>query len=133
MTEICSGSLPMQSSRRFSLSRLLGRRSARRTASVGAASTSASAPKMFEKLEGRTLLSVSLDPEGFTVVTPSGDSNVIYVSSNGSDSNSGSSPGAAVRTIGRGKSLLRNGFPDQLLLERGSVFNESFGNWNRSG
>src|SRR5215212_894941 len=43
-----------------------------------------------ETLEPRTMMSVSHDANGFTVVTPESDSRVVYVSSSGgSDSNSG--------------------------------------------
>jgi hypothetical protein len=89
---------------------------------------------MYEPLEGRTLLSVSTDADGWTVVNPSGDSRVIYVSSTGgNDAAPGTSPQAAVRSIARGISLLRSGFPDQLLLKRGDSFEETFGMWTRSG
>src|SRR3569832_68666 len=61
-----------------------------------------------------------IDSNGWTVFTPSSDSQVIYVSSStGNDSNSGLSASAPVKTIRRGTSLLRNGYPDWLLLKKG--------------
>jgi len=70
---------------------------------------------------------------GYTRFTPSSDSRIIYVSSSGgNDANSGLSPSAPLRTIGAGYALLRQGFPDWLLLKRGDTFE---GNvfWNQSG
>jgi len=72
---------------------------------------------------------------GWTPLTTSPDSIVIYVSSSeGDDANTGLSPLTPVRSLGRGVSLVRNGFPDWLLLKRGDVWiDESFGTWTRSG
>ena len=59
---------------------------------------------------------------------------VIHVStSTGADGNDGRSPETAVKTIRRGQALLRNGRGDRLLLKRGDTFEETFGNWNKSG
>jgi hypothetical protein len=89
-----------------------------------------------ERLEGRTMMSVSLDAGGWTVVGPSGDTQVIHVSSSsGNDANSGSL-GAPVKTIARGRSLLRSGMPDHMLLKRGDVWQESLHGgvaWAKSG
>jgi hypothetical protein len=131
MPDSRSASLPLHPTRRSLTSRLSARRAARRAAA--AAANSASARARYEQLEGRTLLSVSQDADGFTVVTPAVDSKVIYVSSSGNDSNSGSSPAAAVRSIARGKSMLRDGSADQLLFKRGDTFTGSFGIWDLSG
>ena len=88
-----------------------------------------------EPLEQRRYLSVTTNAQGWTVVTPSADSRMIYVSnSTGSDSNSGLSPTAPLQTIGKGLTLLRTGFPDELLLKRGDTFSTSiyFNNSGRS-
>ncbi len=78
-----------------------------------------------EGLESRTLLSVSLDANGWTVVGPSSDTRTIYVSSSaGNDANSGLSESAPVRTLAKGYSLLRHGSPDWLLLKRGDSWSE---------
>ena len=133
MSESRSASLSSYRRPRFSsfVRRLVKRRS---TAAVAAASSVARPPAPFEALEGRTLLSVSLDSNGFTVVTPASDSRVVYVSStSGSDSNAGTSPQAAVKSIARGKSLIRNGSADQLLFKRGDTFSGNFGIWGLSG
>lgn len=57
---------------------------------------------------------------GWTVFVPSSDTRTIYVSSStGNDSNNGLSESTPKRTIAAGKSLLRNGYPDWLLLKCG--------------
>jgi len=71
---------------------------------------------------------VSRDAQGWTVVTPSVDSVLIYVSSSGgSDSNTGLSPAQAVQTIAHGISLTQFGRPDELLLKAGDKWYESIG------
>ncbi|MDB5300381.1 MAG: hypothetical protein JWO87_2044, partial [Phycisphaerales bacterium] len=87
-----------------------------------------------EHLETRDYLSVSLDPNGWTVVTPSADSRQIYVSSSGgSDKNDGLSTATPVASINKAYSLLRNGFPDWILFKRGDTFVGNFGYFNDSG
>lgn len=87
-----------------------------------------------EALERRTLMAVSLDANGFTVLAPEPGSRVVYVSSSlGDDANDGLSPAAPVKTLDRGESLLRDGSPDQLLLARGDVWRETLGEWTKSG
>jgi hypothetical protein len=63
---------------------------------------------------------------GWTTFDLSADSRVIYVSaSEGSDSNNGLSPQSAVATPERGSELVRDGFPDFLLLKRGDVWRDT--------
>ena len=58
----------------------------------------------------------------------------IHVSSStGVDGQDGRTPETAVATIRRGQALMRDERGDRLLLKRGDTFNESFGNWNKSG
>ena len=65
---------------------------------------------------------------------PSGDSKVVYVSSSGgNDANSGLSETKAKKTLAAGVALLRNGFPDFLLLKRGDAWDEAFGSWKKYG
>jgi hypothetical protein len=72
--------------------------------------------------------------DGWSVLTPSPDSRVIYVSnSTGNDNNSGLSESAPKKTLAAGFALLRNGYPDWLLLKSGDTWYESFPFWNRSG
>lgn len=79
--------------------------------------------RSFEQLESRLLMAVTQDVNGWTVVTPSADSRIVYVSnSTGNDANNGLTPETAKKTIASGMSLLRNGMPDHLLLKRGDVF-----------
>jgi len=71
---------------------------------------------------------------GWTVFTPSVDTRTVYVSSSqGNDANDGLSTGTPKRTIAAGKSLLRNGYPDWLLLKKGDTWDESLGTWSVSG
>jgi hypothetical protein len=85
-------------------------------------------------LEPRVMLSVALDSDGWTVVTPSANTRIIYVSSSsGSDSNSGLSSSSPLHSLSKAMSLVRNGDPDWILLKRGDVFNDSFLNWQTSG
>ncbi|GEM_PF-1787049 len=65
---------------------------------------------------------------GFTALATSSDSQVIYVSSSsGNDSNNGLSPQAPVQTLNKARSLVRDGYPDWILLKRGDTFNSSDG------
>jgi hypothetical protein len=67
-----------------------------------------------------------LDANGWTVFTPSADTHIIYVSSSqGNDNYSGLSVSAPVKTISHGLSLLRDGYPDWLLLKKGDSWTES--------
>ncbi|MDZ4773583.1 MAG: hypothetical protein SGI72_10660 [Planctomycetota bacterium] len=70
----------------------------------------------------------------WTDLQPSPDSRLIYVSSaTGNDANSGLTPQQAKATIAAGKALMRNGFPDWLMLQRGNTWAGSFGQWIVSG
>lgn len=64
-------------------------------------------------------------PSGWTVINPSADSRVIYVSSSsGSDSNDGLSPSSPVKTLAHAATLVRDGYPDHMLLKRGDVWKD---------
>lgn len=77
---------------------------------------------------------ISLDGEGWTELSPSVDSRVVYVSSStGDDANSGLSPGNAVASIAHAKTLMRDGYPDWMLLQKGDTWEEGFGTWRDSG
>ncbi len=74
-----------------------------------------------------------LDAQGWTVLTPSAASRVVYVSSSsGLDSNSGLSSTSPVQSLSRGYSLLRDGSPDFLLLKSGDTWNEAFPTMGKS-
>src|SRR5689334_20109358 len=90
---------------------------------------------LIARLESRLRLSVSQDANGWTVVDPSADTHIIYVSSSaGNDANSGLSTSAPVKTIAKGYSLLRDGMPDWLLLKKGDTWHETLGaGWTKSG
>lgn len=70
----------------------------------------------------------------WTQFTPSSDTRLIFVSSSeGNDSNNGLTPATPVKTLARAESLLRDGFPDWMLLKRGDVWHESMPSWSKSG
>jgi len=72
--------------------------------------------------------------EGWTEFSASADTRTVYVSSStGDDGRNGLSEKEAKRTIAAGKSGLRNGFPDWLLLKKGDSWDEALGNWGLSG
>jgi hypothetical protein len=71
--------------------------------------------------------------EGWTRLAPSADSRLVYVSSSrGSDRNSGLSEAEPKATLAAGLALLRQGYPDWLLLRRGDRF-EGRISWGVSG
>lgn len=70
---------------------------------------------------------------GWTVISPSSDSRMVYVSPTGSDANSGLTAGSPKRTIAAGKGLIRDGFPDWLQLQTGGVWHEAIGSWKTRG
>jgi hypothetical protein len=74
-----------------------------------------------------------IDHSGWSKYAISADDREIFVSLAGSDANAGSSPAAAVRTISRAKSLLRNESGDHLCLRSGDPFPEGLGRWTLSG
>ena len=78
---------------------------------------------------------MSLSSAGWTVVTPSADSRMVYVSSSaGSDTkNNGLSQAAPVATLAKAYSLLRSGYPDWILLNRGDTFTGGFAFFSDSG
>jgi len=64
---------------------------------------------------------------GWTLFEPSSDSKIIYVSSSeGNNDNDGLSPQAPVKTLAQGYFLLRDGFPDWLLLKRGDIWDQEW-------
>jgi hypothetical protein len=70
----------------------------------------------------------------YQTFTPSGDSRLIYVAANGSDANDGLSDTTPKLTISAGKALMRDGFPDWLLLRRGDTWtDQQFGSFTLSG
>ncbi len=75
------------------------------------------------------------DPNaGWTVLTPSADSRLIYVSSStGNDSNNGLSETAPIKTIAKAFTIAREDFPDFVMLKRGDVFNEGRLSWYKGG
>lgn len=89
---------------------------------------------VFEPLEPRRLLAVSVDANGWTQITPPSGARVVFVSSSqGNDANNGLSAASPVRSISRGKSLIRAGMGDQLLFRRGDTWDEPIGKWTAGG
>lgn len=82
----------------------------------------------------------NLVSRGWTELNKSIDTQVIYVSSSdGHDLNDGLSPRSPVKTVTAGYDLLRDGYPDWLLLKRGDTWVEepfgrlAGGDWRKSG
>lgn len=61
---------------------------------------------------------------GWTSFPPSTDSKVIYVSTSGLDTNDGLSEASPVQTLNKAFSFTRQGYPDQVLLKRGDVWQD---------
>jgi hypothetical protein len=77
---------------------------------------------------------VSQDSEGWTVVTPSADTRIVYVSSSmGNDTNDGLSEDYPVQTLERAYSLLRDSCPDWMLLRCGDEWFENIPSIGKSG
>ncbi|MEM7622989.1 MAG: right-handed parallel beta-helix repeat-containing protein [Planctomycetota bacterium] len=70
---------------------------------------------------------------GWTDLTPPSDAVVLYVATNGTNSNDGLSEETPILTLAEGLRRLRDGYPDHLLLRRGDTFNDSLGSWSKSG
>jgi hypothetical protein len=77
---------------------------------------------------------VSQNSEGWTVVTASSDTRIIYVSSSmGSDTNNGLSESSPVQTLERAYSLLRDSTPDWMLLRCGDEWYQNIPSISKSG
>jgi Right handed beta helix region len=64
------------------------------------------------------------DSKGFTYFVPSRDGQTFFMSSSQGD-DAGDGVTQPVRTLKKALTLLRNGYPDRLLLKRGDVFGEA--------
>jgi hypothetical protein len=74
------------------------------------------------------------DGPGWTTFVQSSDTRIVYISSStGDDANSGLSPDRAKKSMGAGYAMMRDGFPDWLLLKRGDTWNDSFPEWQKGG
>jgi len=89
--------------------------------------------RLIQSLESRQLLSVSQDSAGWTVVKPSSDTRVIYVSSSGKDSNNGRSSSSPIKSLFKAQGMVRSGSADWVLLKRGDTFFGTFGEWRKKG
>ena len=70
-----------------------------------------------------TFAQLPIDENGWTIINPSADSKIVYVSSSaGSDANNGTSAEAPVATIEKAITLVRDGYPDHILLKRGDTW-----------
>ena len=66
-----------------------------------------------------------IDDNGWSVISPSSDSRIIYCSdAQGDDANDGLSEAAPVKTLDQALSLLRSGFPDHVYLKRGDTWTD---------
>jgi hypothetical protein len=70
----------------------------------------------------------------WTQFAPSQDTRLVFVSSSqGNDANSGLNPNEPVKSLNRAYDLLRDGYPDWMLLKRGDVWHEQMPSPNTSG
>ncbi len=84
-------------------------------------------PANYDKKSDNETVGLPKDADGWTIITPSADSKIIYVSSSeGNDSNNGLSPEDPVATIEKASSLVRNGYPDHILLKCGDVWENPY-------
>ncbi|MES2436420.1 MAG: right-handed parallel beta-helix repeat-containing protein [Patescibacteria group bacterium] len=65
---------------------------------------------------------------GYTDISPKLDSKVIYVANSGNNANDGTI-GSPVQTVTKAFTMVRSGYPDQILLKRGDTFPESLKNY----
>jgi hypothetical protein len=87
-----------------------------------------------------TLVGTALYPgmtvgaDGWTALAPSSDTRIVYVSSSsGSDANDGLSQGTPKQTLAGAFPLLRDGYPDWLVLKSGDTWTEALPWWSKSG
>ena len=85
-------------------------------------------------LAAALLLLGAQEDAGWTRIAPARDARLVHVSaSGGNDAADGLSAQRPVRTLARGKALLRHGFPDRLLLKAGDAWDEPLGGWALGG
>lgn len=71
---------------------------------------------------------LTVDEDGWSVITSSDDTRTIYVSSSeGDDSNSGLTIDSPVKSISKAKTLARDGYPDHILFKRGDTWSDQYG------
>lgn len=73
-----------------------------------------------------------LDEQGWTIITPSSDSRIIYVSySQGDADNDGLTEASPKKSIEAADELMRDGYPDHMLLKRGDTWPDfnGLGRW----
>jgi hypothetical protein len=68
---------------------------------------------------------VTTDSLGWTVITPSTDSRIVYVSNAGNDTWDGLTTATPKATIAGADALIRDGYPDQMLLRLGDTFTQT--------
>ncbi len=72
--------------------------------------------------------------DGWTALAPSADTRTVYVSSSaGNDGNSGLSSSSPKRTLAAAFALMRDGYPDWMLLKAGDTWVEALPFWIKSG
>lgn len=102
--------------------------------SVGEQATETRVVSVVAKPSPYAHIPITKEKDGFTTFFPVTDSKLVYVSmSQGDDSNDGLSVERPVKTISRGKDLLRDGSPDWMLLKIGDRWPEGLGRWTKSG
>ncbi len=87
-----------------------------------------------ERQIGEIDVTLRVAENGWTRFAESRDTRKVYVSeSRGNDAYDGLTEATPKRTIAAGKALIRQGYPDWLLLRRGDTWYEAVGQWTKGG
>lgn len=70
---------------------------------------------------------------GWTTYAIASDARAVYVSSSAGNNANAGTISAPVRSLAAGYALLRDGYPDHMLLKRGDTWDEALPSWKKSG
>ncbi|HEX8911357.1 MAG TPA: right-handed parallel beta-helix repeat-containing protein [Humisphaera sp.] len=81
-----------------------------------------------------SVVPIAKTTNGWSTFATATDSRVVYLDpAGGNDAHTGLSAAAAVKTWAKAYGLLRSGYPDQLLIKRGTSLTTAVVNWAKSG
>jgi hypothetical protein len=75
----------------------------------------------------------ALTQQGWSRFPVAADARIVYLSSEGKDTDDGLSAEGAKQSPAAAYALLRHGYPDRLRIRRGDKFHTGFGQWKKSG